>query len=486
MGSISHNDQALLQPAEVPALLEDIPGGDHNLLPVIATEQALMVVVPMWPFSNPHPGEPERLQLLWDNVVVDEKEWESPVLPGDLQLSVPVAKLVSGPHELRYEVTGSNGDMSPSDVLELLIDLDKPTLGGERGMLTIVEDAEEIERDGLTERYLRNHGQRLRTEVPRYTTPVAGDTIIYYWDDEALDETEVDQYAMDCEDIPGPFYIDFDSEMILQRGDGNRYLYYAIKDRAGNFSAFSKPLRVAVSAATRTFPLPEVAQAEGTGDQLRLALNDLSLPLLVEVPEEASVYPDETLRVEWGEPDDPGYFSATTGYEGRERAFEIPVQKIAAQSGIETKVRFAASGDKRQDYPSPVVNLVVSALSKGLPVVQLARVESGKLSLSKAPERIPVTLKTWPLMAEGQFVDIWVTGVLRNGTGAEPFQVLKDYAVQSGDLSGGIGRADDVVVLKSYLATLKLDEAFTLHVQVRFAEQGVPVNFPSSSPTLIT
>jgi len=39
-------------------------------------------------------------------------------------------------------------------------------------------------------------------------------------------------------------------------------------------------------------------------------------------------------------------------------------------------------------------------------------------------------------------------------------------------------------LLKSFLMTLLLDNPFTLHVQVRFAAHGVPVNFPSLSPTL--
>ncbi|MNJ62567.1 hypothetical protein D3C77_584110 [compost metagenome] len=123
-------------------------------------------------------------------------------------------------------------------------------------------------------------------------------------------------------------------------------------------------------------------------------------------------------------------------------------------------------------------------LSKDLPRVGLAGVASGNFNLSQAPARVPVTLGTWRLMAEGQLVDIWVTGVLQNGQEAEPFQVLKDYVVKPADLSEGIGSANDVVVLKSFLMTLLLDNPFTLHVQVRFAAHGVPVNFPSLSPTL--
>ena len=474
----------LLDAVKVPALLDDIPGGDKNLVPASAVEQPLDVVVPMWPVSDPRPGEPEYLKLFWDDALVADIAWEAPVLPKDLQLSVAVDKLLDGPHALRYQVINSVGDPSESELLPLLIDLSPPSLGGAQGMLTVVEDPDEIERDGLTERYLRNHDQRLRTEVPSYTKPVAGDTIVYYWDAEPFAETWAGEYEIAFADIGGPFYIDFDSELILQRGDGDRYVYYAIRDRAGNLSAFSKPLKVAVSAGVRTFPMPSIPQATGADGQLRLALNDLRLPLLVEVPDEAVIYPDEALRVEWGEPGDPGYFSATTGYQGREREFEIPEKYIAAQGATTLKVKFVASGDKRHDYPSPAVELFISQLSKGLPTVNLVGVASGKLRLSQAPERVPVTLGTWPLMAEGQLVDIWVTGVLPSGQDSAPFQVLKDYEIKPGHLAEGIVVVNDVVVLKSFLATLKLDTPFTLHVQVRFAAQAAPVNFPRLSPTL--
>lgn len=165
----------LLEAVTVTDLLDDIPGGDINLLPISATEKDLEVIVPMWPVSDPRPGRPELLKLLWDEVEVDQGSWEAPVQPGDLILSVPKDKLTDGPHVLRYEVTNANLDTSLSKTLEVLIDLQAPVLGAGQGLLTVVEDPEEIERDGLTERYLRNHDQRLRTQVPGYITPKAGD-----------------------------------------------------------------------------------------------------------------------------------------------------------------------------------------------------------------------------------------------------------------------------------------------------------------------
>ena len=53
MRSLPIDHRALLKPVEVPALLEDIDGGEKNLLPVTATQQPLCVVVPMAFFRSP-------------------------------------------------------------------------------------------------------------------------------------------------------------------------------------------------------------------------------------------------------------------------------------------------------------------------------------------------------------------------------------------------------------------------------------------------
>lgn len=478
------SSKAPLEPVTVTDLLDDIPGGDTNLLPVSATENDLEVVVPMWPVSNPRPGRPELLKLFWDEVEVDEESWEVPVQPRDLILSVPKDKLTAGPHVLRYEVTNASFDTSLSEPLEVLIDLQSPVLGADQGLLTVAEDAEEIVRDGLTERYLSNHDQRLRTQVPGYTTPKAGDTVIYYWDTEPFAEMEAGEHTLTSEDTTKPIYIDFPGTLVRERGDGDRYVYYAIKDRAGNISALPRPLKLSVSAGLRALPLLSIEQTTGEQDNLRLALNDLVPPLLIKVPAEAVVYPDETLRVEWGQPADPGYYSTSNEYLGRARQFEVPEDKVAAQGATTIQVNYVVSGDKRHDYHSPPVGLAIASLSRGLPQVQLEGVRSQIFKLSEAVERNHVTLGTWKFMAEGQWVDIWVTGTLGNGQEAEPHQVLKNYPVTLDDVENGIGARNDAVVLKSYLSTLLLNNPFTVHVNVSFNQGHSWVKFPILSPQL--
>ena len=76
------DDKALKLPS-VGAVLDNIPGGQENLLPASALKDPLRVDVPMWLNSDPAPSEPEHLYLYWNDEKVAEKTWTAPVPPGD-------------------------------------------------------------------------------------------------------------------------------------------------------------------------------------------------------------------------------------------------------------------------------------------------------------------------------------------------------------------------------------------------------------------
>ncbi|MBF8748345.1 hypothetical protein [Pseudomonas monteilii] len=483
MNSGDDKDTALLAVAQVPDLLPDIPGGENNLLPRAALENPLTVIVPKWPVSHPTPEEPETLELKWNDAIIESLVWEDEP-PAEIEMHVRQACLTEGEHRLHYEVLNFEGDRSISEVLPLIIDTTPPVLGSGHGKLTLVEDAEEVERDGLTERYLENHGDRLRTEVPLYGSPRPGDTLIAYWDTEPYAEEKAFERQLAAEEIGGPYFIDYPSELIIQRGDGRRYLYYAIQDRAGNMSNTSTPLILEVSAATtRMLPPVEVSQASGSAPSFTLDLDKFIPPLVITIPEEAVVYPGETVTLFWGESDDYGYFCSSQSDPGSNRCFEVPLRNVVGMSGRTSPISYEIDDGGRVHSSAPS-EVLVRPIRSGLPVVQVQGASSGGLSLSTAPARIPVKLGKWRHIALGQLVNIWVTGVVPGGRDAEPFTVLSAHAVIEQELREGIGERNDVILEKTYLSTLWLDQQFTLNVSVSFDDGEEWLPFPSLSLVL--
>ncbi|MCF5674294.1 hypothetical protein GIV48_26555, partial [Pseudomonas syringae] len=62
MDSEINQDAPLLDP-DVPDALDDIPGGEINLLPKSALQSDLTVTFPLWRGSNPAPGFTETVVL---------------------------------------------------------------------------------------------------------------------------------------------------------------------------------------------------------------------------------------------------------------------------------------------------------------------------------------------------------------------------------------------------------------------------------------
>lgn len=484
---MSQSDEStlLLQPVIVPDLLEDIPGGESNLLPASAARRPLLVTVPKWLISDPSEEEPETVELEWDGQLIDSRRWTVPVREEDLDFEVPLARLVEGRHSLTYWVTLGNEATEASEPLTLYIDKTAPVLGGERGRLEIVEDAEQIEREGLTARYLERHLDRLRTRIPDYEAPMPGDVITWYWGASADDSERVDSRTLDADDIAQPLFIDFQGQLIRESKDGQRYAYYEIEDRAGNLSAQARSLEIVVNAQPipRDLDWVEIPQATGSGPDLTLSMNAFVEPLLVEIPETARLFPDEKVTLTWGDPGDYGYFSTSEPQPGSERHFLIPVKNLLAYSHRTVVVGYQVA-DGVDTFPSTARNLSVSPLSQYLPQVQLQGTEGNGFSLGPAPALIPVRLATWTWIAVGQQVRITITGVLQSGGDAQPYLVLEAHAVTPAEVNQGIGMTGGVTVPKTYLAQLRRNHTFTLHVAVSFDAGTTWIDFPTYSPML--
>ncbi|MFK3819039.1 hypothetical protein ACI2KG_21000 [Pseudomonas sp. NPDC089407] len=473
----------LLAPPTAPQALPNIPDGEPNLLPTTALSRPLRIEVPIWPNSNPMPGFPETLTLYWQGAAVGEpKRWEGEIPEDDLFVEAPVALLLHGTWQVTYEVYGFNGVITHSEPLTLTIDTVPPVLGGDEGLLLFDE---EVERDGVTARYLEKHEDCLLAELPAYQKPAIEDVILYYWDDRPFANDKLGEYTVAQEDTGQPILLSIEGDDIRSRGDGERYVHYQVRDRAGNLSARSRPvpLQVAAAPVPRFLPWLEMPQAAGSGEALSLQLNGYQPPMVVIVPEEAVIYPDEWVTVVWGAPGDAGYFTTSEVMPGTDNRFLIPEKNLLAYSNQALKVSYEVS-DGIDTFPSTPRNLKVAALSEKLPQIVLVGATSDGFSLGGAPANVPVKLDPWRFIAVGQRINIWVTGVLKSRADSEPHHVLQAHAVTEAQVRRGIGADNEVTVLKTFLATLKRDEPFTLHVQVSFNNGANWVDFPQYHPML--
>lgn len=474
----------LLDPPGAPDALEDIPGGEPKLLPLSVLGQPVKITVPMWPISHPTPDTPEVLWLYWNGTQVDEKRWEAPITEDELFVEAPVSVLQHGRVEVSYKVQGYNGVVTSSQVLIVTIDKVPPVLGGAEGLL-LFDD--EVLRDGVTARYLEQHEDVLLAELPPYEAPAVGDVITYYWDDQPFANDWLGEITVTKQDLEQTIYLSILGEDVRAGGDGQRYVHYQIRDRAGNLGARSRPavLEVDATPIPRVLPWLQVPQADGADGDLSLKLDDYADPLVVIVPAEAVIYPGEAVTVQWGAPGDYGYYTTSEPRPGTDDRFLIPEPNVLAYSKHTLQISYVVS-DGKQEFPSVPCSLKLTAFDTGgLPRVALEGASSNGFSLGSAPERVPVSLGTWRGIAVGQRVNITVTGVLQSGSDAPPYNVLTTHAVTAAQARQGIGANKEVTLPKAYLATLRRGETFTFHVEVSFDDGTTWVDFPLYSPKLI-
>lgn len=475
----------LLEAPEAPAKMEDIPGGATGLLPVVALGSPLLVVVPMWPVSNPRPGRPETLRLLWDTNEVDTRKWEAPVLPEELEFHLPDDALSEGPHRLSYRVIQANGVPTDSQDLMLTIDKTPPVLGQEEGALIL--DPEVIA-NGVTYRYLEDNEDRLEAEVPAYDAPMPGDRILWYWDRSLNEHQLVDERTLYQEDMGKPLQLEYSGEMIRERGDGARFVHYELYDRAGNRSARSRLIQLDVSATppSRVLQWPEVSHTRGSGEEVTFDLDAFNGGLFVTVAPEAIIESGETVEVQWAAPGAVGSFT-TDDDSAKAGQFPIPDDKISAHSAKVIPVYYEVTDLKGVKHASAQRRVRVSRLTSGFQAAQITEATTSRLYLSNVGAVATITLESWPLMSTDHRVTLTVTGTAQAG-GTVTHTVLTAHPVSVAEMDKGLGSDGDVTVPKSFLQTLARGQQFRVLVMASFdGGETWPAepNFPHLSLTLL-
>lgn len=462
-------DEALIKILPLPIVdkLDDIPGGQENLLCAAALADGLKVEIPMWPNTHPTPATPERLELFLGDQRVDYEEWTSPVPAADLHRVVSRDYLREGLVTLHYRVRIYNGEEEPSLPLTLTIDTMPPQLNSNNRL----QFPSEVEGDGVTVQYLERNNDQVQATVPAYQVITPGDVLTWYWEREPDGMDKAGDRTLTQDDVGQILELTFDGDMIRARGDGDRYVTYEVRDRAGNLSQLSRSVRLRVAAipAPRELPRPSVDKATpGAPGEGQLNPTLVSRGGKVLVPATATIEPHEQVRVHWLSDSDSGSYESPLQPLPEPREFAIPASVIAACMGKTAEVFYAvmeADGPVASDrYRVHVQRLQLGATQK----VKCAQAEftPGELYLSSAPDGADFTQLKWIFIAPGQLINMWLEGLDQNGVALPPLPILTDHAVTPAEVDTGVTER----LPRQQLLRLKLNETFAVHVRVSFDE----------------
>lgn len=409
-------------------LLPDIPDGQPNLLPMAATTEPLRVEFEMWKNSAPSPELPETLTLYWDDIEVGSRTWETEVLPEELFILVPVERMGDGQHTLYYHVVLGDGNDATSNELTVTVDNAPPELPA----MSYIAFPTEVISAGVTDRYLRENDNELKGTTSAYQGGNAGDVLIWYWAALPGGLGEVGRKTLSKAEAGQPLQVSIPGDVIRLK-DGLHFAYFSIQDRAqtGVQRGKDQPLQAKATPGPRIPPAPTILEADGGSDASTLRpIQAVSGATLLVTESEEIIGPDEPIEVFWGTPGSRGAFSTTTPIEPGKRAYRIPPDKVAEQSGYTQTLYYKVlqrDGEWAQSKPH---TLKVEAVSN-LPTLSCDKVNGGQLSIKRLADGMAkVSAQAWSFVAIGQKVRLELYGLAR-GSGENLRRPIGTTAVTS-------------------------------------------------------
>lgn len=235
---------------QVPVILKDEHGAESpdGLLPRTELNRDLQLIVPAWSFTTDPDLGPDIVKVgfrpLGDEFrEVAEFEFSIPIEPGDKIVSVPRDYLDNGIYDLSY-ILRQGGNPAESAKKRITVDRVAPDDGQEPALLEMLDVI-----GAITDDYLKEHGQ-VRFQVRSYVGIKARDRAIYFWTDTdkpSDSETEIDEQEFSQVDIDlNELFITIREQDIRDRGEGSRYIYYRLRDWAGNKGPRSELLELFV------------------------------------------------------------------------------------------------------------------------------------------------------------------------------------------------------------------------------------------------
>jgi len=261
----SESDSLLtaLDAPKVPAVLD--PDDPAGLLPIRALGRDLTVTFMEWEFTTA-PNRTDVVELGFSLLgtsfrKVNDRRYPTPItVDFPQELTVPKDLLSAGVYEVSVNIKLSGvGSGTESPRKKITIDLTKPNFGNQPEAVRFPDELNGT----ITEGYLSTHGQVI-VEVAFYTDVDAGDRAVYYWTDRETppdSEKPIREQEFSQLDIDNGFLaITVYADEIRPWGSGTRYLYFYLRDRAGNRGPRSKlaPINVDLTPMPGALPPPRV------------------------------------------------------------------------------------------------------------------------------------------------------------------------------------------------------------------------------------
>ncbi|NUT76734.1 hypothetical protein HNO86_16945 [Pseudomonas sp. C1C7] len=454
---------APLDEPKVIGVLENIDGGQFNLLATSALSKDVRVEFPQWHNSEPSEQNPEYLELVLNDDSVERKQFTShPIPSSDLYINLPSDSLREGSNFLLYKVTSYTGDEYGSDSYRMTVDLTPPELAFNDEPL--IDPA--IIQDGLTEQYLIDHDGTLQVNIPAHIEPEPGNRVIMKYLNVNNGEYKELVKVLDRDNQYDPTKFELAEALIREMGDGPHTISYEVEDRAGNPSKTSKEVEflVAVIRPPRVTPHPWVVQAEGSPSQYADLNPDKTVSGATgQIPEEANYYDDDRVVFQFGERDALGSISLPVPWGVKE--VKIPAPNIAAYFGKSVPVYYELTLPDATEKKSEGLTLAIGnfAATK-FPVPQLQSPFSDPVSKASIPSTgLPVHQRNWVYISVMSLVTITVSGRDTQGQSVSRI-VLDKHQVTQAQVTDGVR----VNLPKDFITSLAINSRFTVETKVSF------------------
>ncbi|KKA09312.1 hypothetical protein VP02_04430 [Pseudomonas ogarae] len=481
-GNTSSPDNPREQPPpRVDGLLDNIPGGEINLLPEAATHDDLKVWFTIWEHSFPDLGE-ESVELFFDGESVDLRKWNEPIEESDRYVTLPKRLLRGndGRHRLFYTVVAYNhDDPDPSAELVITLDTTAPVLAV-NSQLLIDPD---IIQDGLSEQYLIDHNGIITVTVPTYLEPAPGDTITAKWLNENNGQYREVSKSLTRDDYEDPIRLDFTEALIRDMGDGMRSISYHVADRAGNQSVESSAVSFLVSVvrAPHFVPHPWITQAEGSPSEYAdLDPQKTVAGATAKIPDDAVYYDDDVVHMQFGEPEAVGAISVPVPWGTKQ--VTIPPANIAAMFGKRLPVYYDLVLTDTSTKQSGILTVQVGSLPvHRFLVPQLESPFSDPVSKASIPTTgLPVHQRAWAFISEVCLVTITVSGKNAQRQTVSEI-VLFQHRVRPEQVTEGV----HVKLPKLFMSSLVAHQRFTVETKVSFDAGARWITFQHLTPNLL-